>query len=127
MRFATQAVTAAAAVGVAVAASSAFTASNTVPVSNVGQGASVSSGYAVTAVDYTLASASDVVTAVDFTLSPTDGTADAARSARARLRSGDPYVDCTVVSGAVWTCPFPTYTVPLTAAAAISLDVVAAG
>lgn len=125
MRFATQAVTAAAAVGVAVAASSAFTASNTVEVSAVGQAATASSGYTVSAVDYTLGTA-DALAAVAFNVAPTTGT-DAARTVRARLRAGDTYATCiNGGSGTVWTCDL-TGVAGLTAANAVTLDVVAAG
>ena len=129
MRFATQAVTAAAAVGVAVAASSAFTAGNTAtPVVSVGQASTVTSGYTVGGVDYTLSSgasgAAVSITAVAFTLAP-DGGGEAPTEARVRLVSTLGYSTCTVGALASGSYPVSCTGLSVLASAADTLDIVA--
>ena len=105
MRFANQALAAAAVVGVAAASSSAFTAGNTgTPDVAVGQAQTITSGYGISFLDYTITyGASADITTVVFRLTPTDTGATAPTEARVRLvaaASGGTYFPCTVQSTA---------------------------
>lgn len=102
MRFATQALAAAAVVGVAAASSSAFTAGNTgTPDVAVGQASTVTSGYAISNTDYTITYGTTAdITNVVFRLTPTDSSAVAPTEARVRLISGGTYFTCTLGAAA---------------------------
>ena len=76
----------------------AFAASNTVSPTYAGEGASVTSGYAVTAVKYNLnATTASNIDSVQFTLDA------AATSVKVRLETTGSYYSCTNV-GLNWTC-----------------------
>jgi hypothetical protein len=102
-----------AAVGVAAAGGSALTAANTgTPLTSAGQGATVTTGFAVSNVDYTLAptanATGDQLASVEFTLTAS-GSNNIAQEARVQLVSTGAYYTCAVVAGAVapavnWTC-----------------------
>lgn len=90
--FATLLTAAAVAVGV-----QAYTASNTVDTSTAGSGAGAVSGYAATAVGYTLNTSDPTkVDAVTFTINPTTTSA-----VKARLTDSGSFYDCTNTAGAV--------------------------
>jgi len=78
----------------------AFAASNTVPSTYAGEGASVTSGYTVSAVDYNLnATTASNIDSVTFTLN--------AAAAVVRIRLVTPagtYYPCTNSSGNDWSC-----------------------
>lgn len=77
----------------------AFAASNTVPVSFAGEGSSVTSGYTVTNVAYTLnATTPSNIDSVAFTLN------SAAGAVKIRLSTTGSYFNCTNSSGMNWTC-----------------------
>jgi hypothetical protein len=106
---------------VAVAGGSyAFTASNTVPSTQAGQGTGTVSGYAVTAVGYTLnASNPSNVDAVTFTINPTTAT-----TVKAQLVAAGTWYACTNTAGSV-SCN--TTSPQMTVATAATLNVVATG
>ncbi len=113
MRLTRSTVVTAATVGLAVAGGSALTAANSgTPVTSAGQAATTTAGFAVSNVDYTLASTAaatgDQLASVEFTLTATAGH-NIAQEARVQLVSTGAYYTCTVVTGATapavnWTC-----------------------
>jgi hypothetical protein len=113
MRISRSALTAAAAIGIAAAGGSAFTAANTgTPLTSAGQAATVTTGFAVSNVDYTLApvaaATGDQLASVEFTLTAS-GSNNISQEARVQLVSTGAYYTCTVVAGATapavnWTC-----------------------
>lgn len=135
MRFATQALAAAAVVGVAAASSSAFTAGNDgTPVVAVGQAATATSGYTVSNVDYTMnsgaAGTAVTITSVLFRLTPTDAAAEAPTEAKIRLVASGDYISACVVAAASGGSPAAnakdvTCTTSVAASAATALDIVA--
>lgn len=106
----------AAAIGLVAAGGSAFTAANTgTPLTSAGQKSEVTTGFAVSAVDYVLApNASGTGSQLDkitFTLTA-DATHNISSEARVQLVGGAAYYACTVVAGATapavnWTCSTP--------------------
>lgn len=92
----------------------AATASNVIPAVPVGSGAGEISGFTVASVSYSVAQAT--IDGVSFTISPA-----VAATVKARLATTEPWTDC-VIAGATVSCPVAT-----SAAAAESLEVVAAG
>ena len=77
----------------------AFAASNTVPASFAGEGSSVTSGYTVSNVVYTLnATTPSNIDSVAFTLNATAATV------KVRLVTTGSYFTCTNPSGNNWTC-----------------------
>ena len=77
----------------------AFAASNTVPASFAGEGASVTSGYTVTNVAYSLnATTPSNIDSVAFTLNAAAGTV------KVRLVTTGSYFNCTNPSGNNWSC-----------------------
>ena len=95
-------------------AAPALTASSSVPPGAAGAGSGVVSGFAVSSISYALAD--DTIDTVSFTLSP-----PSAATVKARVAPSEPWTPCTL-AGATASCPVGT---PV--AAAIALDVVAAG
>lgn len=84
----------------------AFAASNTVPASYAGEGASVTSGYTVTSVVYTLNTTTPSnIDSVAFTLNAPAATV------KVRLVTTGSYFTCTNPSGNNWTCNTPLTTV----------------
>ena len=109
-----------AAVAVVAGGSYAFTASNTVPTTQAGQGTGTVSGYAVSAVGYTLnASTPTNIDAVTFTISPATAT-----TVKAQLVAAGTWYSCTNTAGAV-SCA--TTSPQMTVATAATLNVVATG
>lgn len=105
MRFATQALVAATAVGVVAGGSSAFTAGigGMQAKNSIGQAATVTSGYAISAVAYAFGTTSadaDKITSVTFTLTPDDAAAPP-KTTRIRLLTGSTYdVPCATPTSA---------------------------
>ena len=96
----------------------AFAASNTVPASYAGEGASVTSGYTVTEVVYTLnTNTPSNIDSVAFTLNA------AATTVKARLVTTGSYYSCTNTGGTSWSCN--TTSPQATVAAANELRIIA--
>jgi len=96
----------------------AFAATNTVPAGYAGEGASVTSGYTVTNVAYTLnGTTPSNIDSVAFTLNAAAGTV------KIRLVTTGSYYACTNPSGNNWTCD--TTSPQATVSAADELRVVA--
>ena len=117
-----------AALAVAVAGGTAFTAGNTgTPDTSVGQASTVTTGFTVANVEYTLDALSigDHLASVSFTLEAEAG-ANVANKARVRLVAGADYYECvtgTPVGQVVgFTCDLTT--VAVTANAVDTLDIV---
>ncbi|PWB72171.1 MAG: hypothetical protein C3F07_12430 [Anaerolineales bacterium] len=96
----------------------AFAASNTVPATYAGEGASVTSGYTVTDVVYTLnATNPSNIDSVTFTLNAP------ATTVKARLVTTGSYYACSNTSGTTWNCS--TTSPQVTVAAANELRIIA--
>jgi hypothetical protein len=77
----------------------AFAATNTVPDTYAGEGASTTSGYVVSAIDYNLnATTASNIDSVTFTLD------HAATIVKVRLVTTGNYYTCTNTSGNIWNC-----------------------
>jgi hypothetical protein len=89
----------------------AFAATNTVPATYAGEGASTTSGYTVSAIDYNLnATTASNIDSVTFTLNA------AASTVKVRLVTTGSYYSCTNTSGNIWSCATTAPQVTVTAA-----------
>ena len=96
----------------------AFAATNTVPATYAGEGASVTSGYTVSNVAYTLnGTTASNIDSVSFDLNAAAGTVTV------RLITTGSYYSCTNASGTSWSCA--TTSPQVTVAAADELRIVA--
>lgn len=127
MRMNRSALAVTAAIGLAVAGGSAFTASNTTtPVASVGQASTVTGGFAVSGLEYTLdeLTTGDEIATVEFVLTAAANTNVAAK-ARVRLVTGAPYYECTTGAVSLQAVAFScAITDDLAASAVDTLDIV---
>ena len=92
---------------IAVLAVSAFgyAAANTVPDTNAGDGDGAISGYAITNVDYLLASNAANLVSVDFDVTPANSGAAPSTVKAKVVSSSTTYATCSNSSGTRWSCP----------------------
>jgi hypothetical protein len=110
MRMKRSSVAITAALGLVVAGGSAFTAANTVPVTSAGSGSSTTSGFAVSAVTYTLdtvAQEGDEVKSVRFRLDPIAPSIQVATTARVRFTGGSTKFEGCVIDSAATSVTAP--------------------